>query len=206
MTITHTKYGVGIVVRVDKKKKQVEADFGVNGVHVVTIALAVPNGKAWTDDEDMQKVIDKMLGVKRAHTTLVGGGAQTIPMSLQEIFEVCGYIANRDNGVRISAIVPQDGIRDREFERRYPSQPYFAVREESKFSTQYQIYIGDTENCPKVLKPYIGAGNLISRTGFAEDLVDLYGARFGSEQDADVMRAVAAEKSMLEAFDRGFAF
>ena len=62
-----------------------------------------------------------------------------------------------------------------------------------KQGCQFRIYFNNIRNCPAVLLPYIGEGNLayckrINKGRFIEKIVEHYGFQFGHYQDAMQIR------------------
>ena len=165
------------------------------------------------------------VGTKRVYTMpyegnvsspLVGDRAQTIPVrSMDEMFELVGYMARPGRISSIEAEVPKDG-RDKTFERMFPGQTYRPIEMgdtpsglPNKLSPQFRINFGDLRNCPDVLRKNMGKGNgscvgRINKSKFVIDIVQNYGFRFGSYQNVDEIKEIARKKCFTEAFERGY--
>lgn len=149
--------------------------------------------------------------------SLISSRAQTIDIpTMEQFYEVIGYLANPKHVSSFEAEVPKDG-RDQEFERVFPGQKYRPIElgetpsgMPNKLSTQYRINFSNTHNCPQILISNMGAGNgscagRINKSGFVYDLVRNYGFTFGTVQDYSKIRKIAESQGFLQEFEYGYS-
>lgn len=152
-----------------------------------------------------------------ASNPLVGERAQTIAVSsVEEMFEIVGYMAKSGRVNSIEAEVPKDG-RDDDFERIFPGQTYRPIElgdtpsgMPNKLSPQFRINFGNLSNCPDALKNNMGKGTgscvgRINKSRFVITIVQNYGFRFGDWQDRIAIRDIAVNSGYADAFDRGYS-
>lgn len=147
---------------------------------------------------------------------LVGDRAKSIEFgSLEELFEIVGYMAKPGRIKAIEAEVPKDG-RDKTFENMFPGQTYRPIETgdtpsglPNKLGPQFRINFADIDNCPEALKRHLGKGNAsciarINRSRFVIDMVQNYGFRFGTKQDEKRIKEIAKNKGCLDSFEKGY--
>lgn len=147
---------------------------------------------------------------------LVGDRAKNIEFaSLEELFEIVGYMASPGRIKAIEAEVPKDG-RDKTFENMFPGQTYRPIETgdtpsglPNKLGPQFRINFANIDNCPMALKVHLGKGNAscvarINRSRFVIDMVQNYGFRFGTKQDASRVKEIALKKGCLDSFEKGY--
>ena len=124
---------------------------------------------------------------------LLSNHALDIPVSEPDLCLILGYLATPDRVGLIEAQIPEEKCFI--FEREFPGAPYFPITQGHtaggnlmKQGCQLRIYFNNIDNCPAVLKPFLGAGvgayvKRINKGRFVEKIVRYYGFSFGRDQD-----------------------
>lgn len=96
---------------------------------------------------------------------ILGSRALDINVSEEDFCMILGYLAAPGRVGFIEAQIPEDRVW--EFENCYPDQEYYPITQGKtsggntmKQGCQFRIYFNNIRNCPAVLLPYIGEGNL----------------------------------------------
>ena len=151
-----------------------------------------------------------------AANMLAGERAMGISIySLDEMFEIVGYLCTPGRVNSFEAEIPKDG-RDDYFESIFPGQKYRPIElgytpsgHPNKLGCQFRINLANVRNCPEKLLKNSGKGNgssvrRINKSRFVLALVLDYGFVFGSYQNVSAIRANAVSKGYGDAFDRGY--
>lgn len=133
-----------------------------------------------------------------------------------ELFEVIGYLAKPGRLAGIWAEIPSDH-READFRRLFPGQEYMPITMTttsgglpSKFSPQFRLNLGNTNNCPSVLLSEIKKGlgtsvvGRINKSKFVVQLVHFFGFKFGSTQNVSAIKKIVESYGYTEAFNRGY--
>lgn len=164
-------------------------------------------GVELVDSEDVKG--EKDMGI-------LGFRALDINVSEEDFCMILGYLATPGRVGFIEAQIPEDRVW--EFENCYPDQEYYPITQGEtsggntmKQGCQFRIYFNNIRNCPAVLVPYIGEGNLayckrINKGRFIEKIVEHYGFRFGHHQDAIQIRSCVCVRhpEYIDSFDYGY--
>ena len=147
---------------------------------------------------------------------ILGSRAVDINVSEEDFCMILGYVAAPGRVGFIEAQIPEDRVW--EFENCYPDQEYYPITQGEtsggntmKQGCQFRIYFNNIRNCPAVLLPYIGEGNLayckrINKGRFIEKIVEHYGFQFGHYQDAMQIRRRVHDRypEYIDRFDYGY--
>lgn len=147
---------------------------------------------------------------------ILGNRALDIDVSEKEFCLILGYLATPGRVGFIEAQIPEDKVE--EFTNNYSEKGYYPITQgetsggnQMKQGCQFRIYFNNVNNCPCILKPYLGKGNgtyckRINKGKFIEKIIENFGFRFGHNQDVDLIREKVSRiyPQYMEDFDKGF--
>ena len=147
---------------------------------------------------------------------LLSSKALDIKVSKSDFCFILGYLASPGRIGLIEAQIPEE--KTFLFEREFPNAPYFPITQGEttggnvmKQGCQLRIYFNNFNNCPDVLKPFLGVGNgtyinRINKSKFVEKIVRDYGFSFGEYQDVSAIREAVLRHfpHLINEFEAGY--
>lgn len=147
---------------------------------------------------------------------MLSNSAQDIILPNAELCLILGYLASPDRIGRIEAQVPEDKAHI--FLREFPNSPYYPITQGEtsggnvmKQGCQLRIYFNNIDNCPGILRTYLGVGTgkyvkRINKGQFVERIVKYYGFAFGDNQSIVAIRAAVMRvfPNNIADFERGY--
>jgi hypothetical protein len=148
--------------------------------------------------------------------SILGRNALDINVGDADLCLILGYLASPGRVGYIEAQIPEDKVFL--FEREFPNEPYYPIKQGEttggylmKQGCQLRIYFNNIDNCPAILRQYLGegTGNYIKRINkgkFVERAVQYYGFSFGDRQSIAAIRAAVQEKypEYMDDFEAGY--
>ena len=147
---------------------------------------------------------------------LLGTRAHDIEVNTADFCLILGYLCSPGRIGIIEAQIPEE--KAFMFEREFPNEEYYPITQgettggySMKRSHQLRIYFNNINNCPAVLRPFLGEGNTsyvkrINKGMFVEKIVRDYCFHFGEYQDVTAIRAAVSRlhPANVADFDRGY--
>lgn len=148
--------------------------------------------------------------------TLLSDKALDITVSDRDFCLILGYLSSPGRIGLIEAQIPEE--KAFMFEREFPNAPYFPITQGEtsggnvmKQGFQLRIYFNNVNNCPSVLRPFLGVGagsyvRRINKGKFVERIVRDFGFSFGEYQDSLAIRETVLRSfpDLIDEFDRGY--
>jgi len=148
--------------------------------------------------------------------SILGKNALDINIGDAELCLILGYLASPGRVGYIEAQIPEDKVFL--FKRSFPNEPYYPIKQGTttggnvmKQGCQLRIYFMNIDNCPPLLRQYLGKGTgryvrRINKGKFVEKIVKHYGFSFGDRQNIASIRAAVHEKhpEYIADFESGY--
>ena len=147
---------------------------------------------------------------------ILGDRALDINVSEKDLCLILGYLATPGRVGFIEAQIPEEKVGL--FNKAYPNQEYYPITQGEtsngnvmKQGMQFRIYFNNINNCPPILRSFLGEGNgtyvkRINKGKFIEKIIEKYGFCFGHVQDEKVIRkqVLRYHPQYIDFFDEGY--